>query len=54
MPDYDRLEAHADTGLGAEEYRGPRRFVRITDKTKAPEPKSLAAEGSEASDHNPH
>lgn len=30
---YRPLEDHADAGLGAEEYRGPRRFTRPTDRT---------------------
>ncbi|GAB07879.1 hypothetical protein GII30_21245 [Gordonia amarae] len=33
---YGHLVAHADTGIGADEYRGPARFTRATEKTVPP------------------
>lgn len=29
---YQRLDDHADTGLGADEFEGDRRFTRPTDR----------------------
>ncbi len=48
---YAALVAHADTGLGLDEFEGPARFTRPTDKRMPPV--STAKHQTEGNNPNP-